>query len=127
MRVRIGMLAGAALMAAGCGSPPAAEVSKSEMRAIRGGYAALTPGAEKDAVLSTFKAGNTVKLGTSAIEGATIEEWKAEAFRDEKARKDLFVTFLYFCDGRFVDSSDTRIDYRNNAELVARWRDSVKK
>jgi hypothetical protein len=37
------------------------------------------------------------------------------------------VTFLYFADESFVDSSDTRIDFRSKPELVERWRKSLKK
>lgn len=112
---------------AGCSSPPAAEVSKSEMQAIRTAHDQTRPGMPKDAVLQGYKAGNTLKLGSSLIDGVTIEEWKAEAFRDEKNRKDMLVTFLYFCNDQFVDQSDSRIDFRNNPELVDRWKASLLK
>lgn len=110
----------------GCGSKPAAEVSKKEMLAVRESHAAARVGDPKQKVLDSFKSGNKVKLGASELGGATIEEWKVEAFHDEKNRKDLFVTFLYFRNDKFVDSSDTRIDFRNNAAIVDRWSGSVK-
>ncbi len=63
----------------------------------------------------------------TSIDGAMIEEWKYEAFVDkDKQGRDLFVTFLYFCNDHLVDTSDTRIDFRNNAQLVERWRKSAK-
>ncbi|MFO0376177.1 MAG: hypothetical protein ACK51N_03925 [bacterium] len=112
---------GCALACGGCASKPAAEVSSKELAAARAAHAELKPGASRQAVLDSFKAGNLVKLGNSSMAGAAIEEWKYEAFHDEKERKNLFVTFLYFCNDRFVDSSDQRIDFRNNEALVAKW------
>jgi hypothetical protein len=91
------------------------------MASVRESHAAAKIGAPKQKVLDSFKDGNKVKLGSSVAEGATIEEWKVEAYHDENKRKDLFVTFLYFCDDRFVDSSDTRIDFRSNPDLVKQW------
>lgn len=120
---------GAAMTACvgGCSSPPPAEVSKSEMQSIRAAHEQVRPGQPKNSVLRAYKAGNTLKLGSSSIDGVTIEEWKAEAFRDEKSRKDLLVTFLYFVDDRFVDQSDARIDFRSNPDLVERWKSSLPK
>lgn len=117
----------AAAMLSGCGSKPAAEVSDKELATARASYGNLTPGQSKKTVLDSFKTGNKVKLGSSVVEGATIEEWKYEAFHDEKNKRDLFVTFLYFCNDTLVDSSDKRIDFRNQPELVERWRAAAKK
>jgi hypothetical protein len=110
----------------GCGSKSAAEVSKKDMVAVRESHAAARVGEPKQKVLDSFKSGNKVKLGASELGGATIEEWKVEAFHDEKNRKDLFVTFLYFRNDKFVDSSDTRIDFRNNAAILERWAGAAK-
>lgn len=118
--------AGAGLIG-GCSSKPAAEVSKGDLAAVRQTHAALKVGDPKQKTLDSFKSGNKVKLGSSVLDGAAIEEWKVEAFRDQKQGKDLFVTFLYFCNDRFVDSSDARIDFRNNLELVNRWKASLPK
>lgn len=115
----------AALMAGGCSSAPA-KVSHGELEGMRKANASLKLGAPKAQVLKSFEDGNVVKLGASAFGEAMVEEWKAEGFHDEHHRKDLFVTFLYFCNDKFVDSSDTRIDFRNNEELVKRWHESVK-
>jgi hypothetical protein len=126
--VRLIVLAAASAIAGvGCASKPAAEVSKNEMTTVRDSHASAKIGDSKAKVLDSFKAGNKVKLGSSNVGGATIEEWKVEAFRDEDNRKDLFVTFLYFCDDRFVDSSDTRIDFRSNQTIVDRWKHSGSK
>ena len=111
----------AAAMLSGCGSKSPAEVSKNDMAAVRQSYSAIKVGDAKQKVLDSFKSGNKVKLGASELGGATIEEWKVEAFHDENKRKDMFVTFLYFRNDKFVDSSDTRIDFRNNAAIVERW------
>lgn len=115
-----------AAMLGGCGSKSPAQVSKGDMAEMRESHAAAKVGDPKQKVLDSFKSGNKVKLGASEIGGATIEEWKVEAFHDEKKRKDMFVTFLYFSNDRFVDSSDTRIDFRNNPEIVDRWRGASK-
>lgn len=116
------MVAVAAVTVGACSSKPAASVSRSELAAVRETQASIRMGDPTDVVLGSFKAGNKVKLGTSMLGDASIEEWKVEAFHDAKKSKDLFVIFLYFCDDRFVDSSDTRIDFRNNPALVQRWR-----
>ena len=113
----VGVVAGG-----GCKSKSAAEVSKGDMAEVRAAHAAAKLGDPKQKVLDSFTEGNKVKLGSSSVAGSTIEEWKVEAFNDQKNRKDMFVTFMYFLDDRFVDSSDTRIDYRNNQALVDRWK-----
>lgn len=105
----------------GCSSRPAAAVSVKELAAIRANHASNTVGTSKQQVLDSYGDANKIKLGMSQIEGVDIEEWKIEAFRDSKDNRDLFITFLYFCDNKFVDSSDARIDFRNNAEMVKRW------
>lgn len=110
------------LVLCGCASKPPAEVSQKELTAVRDSHAAAKIGDPKQKVLDSYQSGNKVKLGSSVAEGATIEEWKVEAYHDEKNRKDLFVSFLYFCDDRFVDSSDTRIDFRSNPDLVKQWK-----
>ena len=109
----------------GCASKPPAEVSRSELASVRQSSASIKVGDQKQAVLDAFKSGNKLKLGSSVIDGATIEEWKVEAYHDEDKRKDLFVRFLYFCNDRLVDTSDTRIDYRTNTALVEKWKSSV--
>lgn len=115
-------LVAAATLATGCASKPAAEVTPKELAAVRQAHGSIGAGASRTQVLEAFKPANQVKLGTSVLDGAAIEEWKIEAFVDQKKGKDLFVTFLYFLDDRFVDSSDTRIDFRNNPVLVERWK-----
>jgi hypothetical protein len=121
------LMAAIGTLFAGCGSKPAAEVSEREMAATRSSYSSIKIGDPKKKVLDSFKSGNKVKLGSSELEGATIEEWKVEAFHDKDKRKDLFVTFLYFRNDRFVDSSDTRIDFRNNAAIIERWKGAAPK
>jgi hypothetical protein len=112
----------AAAMVGGCAAKPAAQVSGSELATLRQTNASMKIGDPKLKVLESYKSGNKVKLGSSAIDGAVIEEWKIEGFHDEKNRKDLFVSFLYFRNDVFVDSSDTRIDFRNKPEITDRWK-----
>jgi hypothetical protein len=106
----------------GCSSKPVAQVSRTELASVRQTNAAIKIGDPKEKVLASFKSGNKVKLGASELDGAVIEEWKVEAFYDSKNRKDLFVSFLYFRNDRFVDSSDARIDFRNNSALTSKWK-----
>jgi hypothetical protein len=121
-RLTAGACLTAVVLLSACSSSPPGEVSKSELAETRAGYAKLHTGMTRDAALATFPKANKVKLGSANVGGATIEEWKVEAFYDDKDRKDLFVTFLYFLDGKLVDSSDTRIAFRENPELVDRWK-----
>ena len=118
----IGVAAIALLSLGACSSAPPAEVSKDELGAVRSGYSKLHTGMTRDQALAAFPKGNKVKLGSSSIGGATVEEWKVEAYYDDDKRKDLFVTFLYFLDGKLVDSSDTRIAFRENPEIVDKWK-----
>ncbi|MCC6320561.1 MAG: hypothetical protein IT438_03895 [Phycisphaerales bacterium] len=124
--VKLGTIALATLLC-GCASAPPAQVKADELASIRDTYSTTRLGSSKASVLGAFKKGNKVKLGSAEIEGARIEEWKVEAFHDQKNRKDLFVAFMYFCDDRLVDTSDTRIDFRAQPELVDRWRASSRK
>lgn len=119
------LVAGAAL-AGGCASEPPAQVSSKEMAAVRKAHSALAPGASRDAALESFGDANVVKLGAATIDGVSIEEWKVEAFQDVRSGKDLFVSFLYFRDDRLVDSSDTRLNFRENPQLIERWRHAEK-
>jgi hypothetical protein len=107
---------------AGCSSPAPGQVSKEDLAAVRTGYAKLHTGMSRDEALNSFPKANKVKLGSASMGGATIEEWKVEAFYDDDKRKDLFVTFLYFLDGKLVDQSDTRIAFRDQPDLVDRWK-----
>ena len=115
-----------AALLAGCSSSPPAQVSKDELASVRQSHAGLVPGMPKGKALDSFKAGNKVKLGSAMIGGASIEEWKVEAFHDHDSRKDLFVTFLYFRNDVLVDSSDSRINFRENSELLERWQGSAR-
>jgi hypothetical protein len=110
------------LCAGGCADKSPAEVSSGEMASVRKSHTSLKPGTPRDQALASFPKGNKVKLGAASIGDMSIEEWKVEAFADQKKRKDLFVTFLYFLDGKLADSSDTRIDFRNNPDLVEGWK-----
>jgi hypothetical protein len=128
MQTKATTLLAAALLAAslaGCSSPPPAQVSQSQLTAARTTHQNLKLGTPTRDVLKAFKYGNTVKLGAASLDGLDIEEWKTEAFRDRDGGKDLFVAFLYFANGKLVDSSDTRINFRENEALVQRWKASV--
>lgn len=111
----------------GCATKPEGAVSEDELVSVRQTHAQIALGATKEATLGAFKVGNKVKLSAALLGGVNVEEWKVEAFHDEKSGRDLFVTFLYFCDGLLADQSDNRIDFRDNAELVTRWRESTAK
>jgi hypothetical protein len=114
-------LALAACMLASCGSGPKGSVSQKELAAIRETSHTVTPGMKKSQVMDKYKGANMVRLSTAKLEGATIEEWKAEAFNDSKNGRDLSVQFLYFRNDLLVDMSDTRIDYRADSQLTERW------
>lgn len=111
----------ALLIVAACSSPPAGAVDKEQLAAIRGTAAKVAVGAPRDQVLAQYKGANQVRLGSAEIEGATIEEWKVEAFNDQGTGRDLFVQFMYFANGRLVDASDARIAFRENPTIVKAW------
>ena len=96
-----------------------------QLPAARSTHQNLKLGTPKRDVIAAFKNGNTVKLGTASLDGLDIEEWKTEAFRDRKGGKDLFVAFLYFANDQLVDSSDSRINFRENEAMIQRWKASI--
>ncbi len=105
----------------GCESAPKGSVSEGELKTIRGMAQGITPGQKKADVLAKYERANVVRLSSTQLEGATIEEWKAEAFFDSKKGRDLSVQFLYFRNELLVDVSDSRLDFRNDAALAKRW------
>jgi hypothetical protein len=114
-------LALAAASLAACGSSPKGSVSEKELATIRSTTHSVMPGEKKDAVLAKYKDANVVRLSSSRIGNATIEEWKAEAFHDTDKGRDLCVQFLYFRNDVLVDTSDTRLDFRNDSAITNRW------
>lgn len=112
----------AAALLAGCSSRPAAQVSSAELTTVRNAYASVGPGASETEVREAFEPAHLVKLGSASIGGVSVDEWKAEAFVENDTGRDMFIAFLYFCDGKLADMSDTRIDFRSKPELVDRWR-----
>jgi hypothetical protein len=115
-------LLAATLLIAGCSSDKA-KMSEGDVKAMRSSYESLSIGMSKDEALGTFKKGNKVKMSSSSIAGKAIEEWKVEGYHDDDWNKtrDMFITFLYFADGRLVDVSDRRLSIRENPELVQSW------
>lgn len=118
----------ASLFAAACSSPPApGAVTSEQLQAVRGAQQKVSVGVPRDAALAAFPAGNKIRLSSAQIGGVEIEEWKVEAFYDDNSKKsrDLFVSFLYFADGKLVDMSDSRIDFRSRPEIVKSWSGSA--
>lgn len=116
----VALLAGAAMLSASCSSPKG-EVSKGDLKTIRAAEQSISPGMSKADVMARYKKANMVRLSSARMEGATIEEWKAEAFNDSGDGRDLSVRFLYFCNDVLADMSDARIDFRGDAALVKQW------
>ena len=112
-----------AALPASCGSKPKGSVSEKELAMIRDVSHSIAPGMKKSAVLPKFEkdGANVVRLSSTQLDGATIEEWKTEAFNDSKKGRDLSVQFLYFRNDVLVDLSETRIDFRNDPALTKRW------
>jgi hypothetical protein len=114
-------LALASMVLASCGSEPKGSVSSKELAEIRQSASAVKPGMRKDDVLARYKKANAVRLASTQLGGATIEEWKTEAYTDSKQGRDLAVEWLYFRNDKLVDLSDARLDFRANTALVDKW------
>jgi hypothetical protein len=112
----------ATIVLAGCASDPG-KVSEGDLDKVRDSSQNVQIGMSKDDALDAYPKANKVRLATSSVDGVAIEEWKIEAYHDDDWNKsrDLFVSFLYFANGTLVDISDTRIDYREDTDLVKRW------
>lgn len=115
----VGVMAAAGLAA--CSSAPKGSVSKKELRDIKASAQTVAPGQPKADVLAKYEGANLVRLSSTQVDGAAIEEWKSEAFTDSDHGRDLSVQFLYFRNDILVDTSDTRLDYRGDSELMKRW------
>jgi hypothetical protein len=115
------LLALAATALSGCGSAPKGSVSEEELGTIRTTSHSISPGQKKADVLAKYQGANVVRLSTAQVDGATIEEWKAEAFHDSDKGRDLSVQFLYFRNDVLVDMSDTRLNFRGDSALTKRW------
>lgn len=110
----------------GCSSSPDASVSAKELTRIRTAHDTIATGTPKDIAMKSFEDATTTKLSSATIDGMAIEEWKAEAVHGSDDKMDLFISFMYFANNRFVEQSPTRLDYRGNAEIVERWRTGPK-
>ncbi len=108
----------------GCSSTPG-KMSESGLRRVRTSAVELTPGTTYDDAIGRFEGANMVRLGSTRVDGSTVEEWKVEAFHETGSGRDLFVTFLYFIDDTLVDQSDRRLDFRTDETLVRRWQGAV--
>ena len=129
MRIATTLILAGGLALAGCGSSDKAKVSEKELASVEAARNTVKIGASKSDTLALFKHGNKTRLGSSNIDGAVIEEWKVEAFHDNDWRKtrDMSVAFLYFINDKLVDSSSSRINYRENAAVVEQWKKSAAK
>jgi hypothetical protein len=122
-RILTVMLVALAAGLCGCKSDPA-KVSEGDLTKVRASFDQLAVGMTKDEALGTFKKGSKVRLSSSVVAGANVEEYKIEAYHDDdwNKRRDLFVAFLYFLDGTLVEISDTRENYAEEPATVERWR-----
>jgi hypothetical protein len=106
-----------ASVAAGCKSDPSA-VSEGQLATARESAASLSPGMPKEEALGVFKKAAQHRLSASVVNGVSVEEYKIEAQHDQ----DLMIRFLYFVDGRLVEISDRRVDYKADPLVAERWR-----
>lgn len=107
-----------------CAEGPAkAKVSKEDVQSTRSTFQSLSLGAPKDEVLASFKHGYELRMSASSVKGVPVEEWKIEAYNDDNWNKsrELFVGFMYFANGKLVETSSSRVDYRSNASIVENW------
>ena len=81
----------------------------------------IPPGTPRDATLERLKPCNAVRLGGGSYFGVAVEEWKAEAYYESGDKRDLYVAFLYFANGKLADTSGQRIDFRNSPAIVQAW------
>lgn len=120
-RIALGIVIAAAAIT-GCASDKA-KVSRSDLQRIEASGQKLRVGMSRDEALGTFEKGNKISLSQSMMQGVSIEEWKIEAYHDDDWNKvrDQYIKFLYFANGKLVDVSNTRIDYRENPVVVDNW------
>ena len=97
----------------------ASEVTSDEMRDLVARTRTLRVGMSREEALGAFPA-ECLNLKSSTTDGGSVfEEWQVEAFND---KDDVyFRRYLYLANDRLAAFSDTRIDYRENPELMRGW------
>ena len=97
----------------------ASPVTQAQMADLVARTRTLHVGMSRDEALATFPADYTNLKSGMTDNGRTFEEWQVEAY--DKRREVYFRRYLYMVDSRLAAFSDTRIDYRENAETRNGW------
>jgi len=95
------------------------EISSAHLDEVVAANNRVRLGQHKDEVLSRYPAEILTLKSSSKIEGAVVEEWRADAVSRDG---DLyFRRYLYFVDDVLVELSDDRIDYHEDYDTTSRW------
>lgn len=97
----------------------ASPVTEAEMADLVARTRTLHVGMPRDEALATFPAEHTNLKSGMTDNGRTFEEWQVEAY--DRRHRVYFRRYLYMVDARLAAFSDTRIDYRENAETRNGW------
>lgn len=116
----------ASITLAGCVSNPA-KVSSSQMKTLQDAMPRLQVGMPKaDALAAIPPHGFKNMIGTTSIEGGTLEEWSIGAFVVDTWGSGQVVQtlerYLYFVNDKLADVSIQPLQYRDRRDLVIEWR-----
>ena len=94
-------------------------VTEAEMTDMLSRTRDLRVGMAREAALGLYPATHLNLKSSTSVDGTVFEEWQVEAY---SSRGDVhFRRYLYFADGTLAAFSDSRVDYRENPEVLRGW------
>lgn len=116
----------------GCRTPDRREVTRDEMTQVQESIQRVSVGMPREEVLKVIPPfGYRNLVGTTTVEGGTLEEWVLEAILYDAAARfwysrevavETFRRYFYFVDNVLADMSREPLQYRDRLDLVVEWR-----
>lgn len=79
----------------------------------------LRVGMPREEALNLYPAEHLNLKSSTAVDASVFEEWQVEAY--SRNSDVYFRRYLYFADGTLAAFSDTRVEYRENPEVLRGW------
>lgn len=79
----------------------------------------LRVGMSRDEALALYPAEHLNLKSSTTAEGSVFEEWQVEAYA--RSQDVYFRRYLYFANNTLAAFSDSRLDYRDNQDVLRGW------
>ncbi len=117
----------AGLLSTGCifvgggsrASTTASRVTPAQVEDMIGRTRGLRVGMPREDALGLYPAEHLNLKSSTTAEGGVFEEWQVEAY--SRTNDVYFRRYLYFADGSLAAFSDSRVEYRENPEVLRGW------